>query len=573
MPPSTEPRTNSLAFAKTDCHTCTANQRRCDRKRPRCASCAGKKIVCGGYPMQLTWPQSKPTQAKASVLSEQTDDLFHLEPLSLHAAVHVRNNRSRPRKPRKFRFVAERASGRKPISAEPSEARRKQISTDPSATQARASIQRSNTPGDRSRYQYMPISPLPGTLESSVHAASPSISNEQCNVSDLLALSPVVDFSEPLDWSSWSSTGTIDVENLDTFGELDSDCNTAVTSSSIDNAAGRPSLPTSILKDPRQNIISFGSPVLHKSLFGKFEVLLNMYDQDFCVVPLSGDVPSNPFRCRSETSRGSQSLLHAILAVSCYHAGRQASKGDYPPSDVFDHQNTAIQLYRNELNTYTGSQAVQLLDTTMVLFLFHATQSAFGSWATRISDAQKLLRLSGGPEIWVHNRRVQAQVVLLLWDATIALLSRQACLLPYSYFEALLALEDDRYWSFFDLIGCPRELLVPLMQLARLAEENEKASSMHWTTFDLTLVDEIQASIINWKNPSLEIEDDFSEEEMQQQRDRWNCSEAWSASSVLEEVWMEQAGPRGDAAWWGSVIDRKQKPYQSHIAPMQFCFG
>jgi hypothetical protein len=86
---------------------------------------------------------------------------------------------------------------------------------------------------------------------------------------------------------------------------------------------------------------------------------------------MSGDVPSNPFRCRSETSRGSQSLLHAILAVSCYHAGRQLSKDDYSPLDVVDRQNTAIKLYRDELDTYIGSQGVQLLDTTMVLFLFN----------------------------------------------------------------------------------------------------------------------------------------------------------------------------------------------------------
>ena len=246
----------------------------------------------------------------------------------------------------------------------------------------------------------------------------------------------------------------------------------------------------------------------------------------------------------------------------------------------------------------------------------------------------------------------------LRWDATIALLSRQGCLLPYSYFEALSALEDDRYWSFFELTGCPRELVVPLMQLASLAEEYEKASLMRWTIFDSTLVDELQASIINWENTSLEIDNDIPEEQMQQQRDRWNCTEAWryglliyitrvfrwnrnmsppsklaiyarlilehvhscrhtatvqkqtffplffagcetkdqfsrqsirnycqywgqicgydlfrSASSLLEDVWMEQDGPYGDKVWWGSVIDKKQQPYQSTLAPMQFCFG
>jgi hypothetical protein len=88
-------------------------------------------------------------------------------------------------------------------------------------------------------------------------------------------------------------------------------------------------------------------------------------------MPLSSDLPSNPFRCRSEAARGSKSLLHAILALSYYHAGRQMGNSDYPPSDVIDHQNTALKLYHDQLDTYTESQGVQLLDTAMVLFLFN----------------------------------------------------------------------------------------------------------------------------------------------------------------------------------------------------------
>lgn len=114
--PSSEHRTNSLAFAKTDCHTCTANNRRCDRKRPRCSSCTCRDIVCGGYPMQLIWSKkSKPTQPRPAVLPEQADDPFYLEPLSLQASIHVnaRNSRCRSHYPRKFRFVSEQAPGRK----------------------------------------------------------------------------------------------------------------------------------------------------------------------------------------------------------------------------------------------------------------------------------------------------------------------------------------------------------------------------------------------------------------------------------------------------------------------------
>jgi hypothetical protein len=199
---------------------------------------------------------------------------------------------------------------------------------------------------------------------------------------------------------------------------------------------------------------------------------------------------------------------------------------------------------------------------------------------------------------------------------------------------------------------------VPLLQLTVLGEENEKASSMQWTKFDLTFIDEIQNSIVNWENPSLEISTDLSEEQVQQQRDRWNCTEAWryglliyisrvfrwnrkmsppstlafyaryilehvhscrhtaivrkqvllplffagcetkdpfwrqsirdycqywdkitgynlfcSAASLLEEIWMEQDDSFSSESWWGSVIDKKQRPSQSCVARMQFCFG
>ncbi|OKL56438.1 hypothetical protein UA08_08160 [Talaromyces atroroseus] len=443
--------------------------------------------------------------------------------------------------------------------------------------------------------------------EDSMHARNPILNDDI----GPFAITPPIDCSfESFDRWSGIPTGTVDTAD-------------AIPSSDVDNATSS----TPMFIDPR-HLIVLTSPILHQDLFGKFEPLLRMYDQEFCITPLSGDIPSNPLRCRLETCRASRSLLHAILAVSCYHAGRQGSKDDYPITDVADHQNTAVELYRKEQNMSYG---VQLLDTTIVLFLCRATQCAFNNWATHIYEAGKLLKLSGGPGAWLNNRKVQAQVVLLL------------CI----------------YWSFFDLVGCPRELIVPLMQLANLAEENEKALSMRWTRFDLTLVDEIQNSITNWKNSNPDIDEDLSEEAMHQQRDRWHCTEAWryglliyitrvfrwnretsvpkklatyarfilehvqccrrtsivqkqaflplffagcetkdgfsrqsirdycqywdiasgynlfsSAASLLEEVWMGQDGLHGDRAWWGSVIDKRQELRSSFgEAPMQFCFG
>lgn len=48
-------RTNSLAFAQTDCHTCTSLDERCDRRRPQCSTCLGQSRKCGGFATPLSW--------------------------------------------------------------------------------------------------------------------------------------------------------------------------------------------------------------------------------------------------------------------------------------------------------------------------------------------------------------------------------------------------------------------------------------------------------------------------------------------------------------------------------------
>jgi len=48
-------RTNSLGWAKSDCHKCSSLQRVCDRRRPRCTPCISDGIVCSGYVQELNW--------------------------------------------------------------------------------------------------------------------------------------------------------------------------------------------------------------------------------------------------------------------------------------------------------------------------------------------------------------------------------------------------------------------------------------------------------------------------------------------------------------------------------------
>ena len=48
-------RTNSLAFAQTDCHTCASLDERCDRRRPQCSACLDRGRKCGGFATPLSW--------------------------------------------------------------------------------------------------------------------------------------------------------------------------------------------------------------------------------------------------------------------------------------------------------------------------------------------------------------------------------------------------------------------------------------------------------------------------------------------------------------------------------------
>lgn len=48
-------RTNSLAFAQTDCHTCASSGEHCDRRRPKCSTCLRQGRRCDGFVTPLSW--------------------------------------------------------------------------------------------------------------------------------------------------------------------------------------------------------------------------------------------------------------------------------------------------------------------------------------------------------------------------------------------------------------------------------------------------------------------------------------------------------------------------------------
>lgn len=97
-----------------------------------------------------------------------------------------------------------------------------------------------------------------------------------------------------------------------------------------------------------------------------------------------------------------------------------------------------------------------------------------------------------------------------------------------------------------------------LRQLTSLAEEHEIVSRMRWARFDTTLVDEIQASTISWVNSNLQLNEGIPEEEMQQQRDKYHCSEAWRYGLLIyiERVfrWDRKSSPPAKLTIYARLI-------------------
>lgn len=93
-------------------------------------------------------------------------------------------------------------------------------------------------------------------------------------------------------------------------------------------------------------------------------------DQEFCRYPITNHFAVNPYRYRPETTRGSQHLLHAIVALSCHFRLRSATQSQ-PPADAVDHKNTAVVLYQGALSKKDiHVHGLSLLDTAMALWQF-----------------------------------------------------------------------------------------------------------------------------------------------------------------------------------------------------------
>lgn len=121
------------------------------------------------------------------------------------------------------------------------------------------------------------------------------------------------------------------------------------------------------------------------------------------------------------------------------------------------------------------------------------------------------------------------------WDVTLAILSRKQLLLPLSYLETLMGYDDQDDWTFFELNGCPVELVMSMARLASLASTYEKVHALEWVTFDTFPVEQEIDRVQNWINPNDATAETIAQtnKDPDLQRNSYHCTEAWRHAILL----------------------------------------
>ncbi|KIW81559.1 hypothetical protein Z517_04585 [Fonsecaea pedrosoi CBS 271.37] len=288
------------------------------------------------------------------------------------------------------------------------------------------------------------------------------------------------------------------------------------------------------------------------------EMALKYYDTDLCILPLTSDMAVNPFRIKGFAPEGSQLLLQSVLALCTQH---QVNTGTSVPAEALEKRSRVSDMLSLALqNGESSNKSSCLLEAILILITLDCAISALGNWSEHIHKAETVFEAWGGASA-LNTPRLRAQASMLVWwDATLAMISRQGTRFNSSYLEHLFENEGNDGWSFYELTGCPTELMKLLVQLTRMAREKEIAASMEFLNFDMAAVLNIERQLLEWKNaleveteprhhhgglPHLEDGDEGangespcdSESEDDQayfgQRNNYHCMEAWRYALLL----------------------------------------
>ncbi|UPK98735.1 hypothetical protein LCI18_009670 [Fusarium solani-melongenae] len=227
--------------------------------------------------------------------------------------------------------------------------------------------------------------------------------------------------------------------------------------------------------------------------------LLTRYDQEFCVMPLTHDFDANPFRFDAETGRGSQLLLHCILALSYKHINRDTGSC---ASEAKMHKKKALQMLRDMEGTSQASPIeATFLDAVLILMTLDCATSAHGPWTWYLKRAHKMIQATEALNV-KKTPRMQARIEMLVWwDVTLALTSRQGCVLSESTIISLFNHDKSSNETFYSVSGCPEALFRHMIRLGSYAREFELVTNMTCVKFDMGPVLGVEKEIREWTDP------------------------------------------------------------------------
>ncbi|KAF4448046.1 fungal specific transcription factor domain-containing [Fusarium albosuccineum] len=512
-------RTNSLGFAKIDCHTCTELKQKCDRKRPQCGTCLSDRRKCGGFAMNLMW--------KDPVVPNRSSN---------------RQQQPRTRDDHRFKFVR----GRPTRKRQPKESKSNSTGFE-EMLKASASFSTWQLNGLEGTVSHAGDTCRPASSESSIGSSNDTLDMILDTLDADFTITNTSDCSQPIE----SIAQPIELETsllpFDlTLGLPTYDDPTELVYASASN----PEAIESTKSDGDGDALDIGHPqplqVTYQNLAHKYQSVLNMYNEQFCVVPLSQDCPTNPFRVRTDFTESFTFLLHAVLAISSHHLAKMRNCSSLM-DEMQKHWSTAIRLFSTALSHCNFSP---LLDTLLILINIESTQSAYGMCDMHLRGAHKLLQESSAVETSQQSPRLRAQLAMLIWwDVTASLISRREPRLPAAYLETLAAYDDTDGWSFFTLNGCPGEFVRAMFRLAKLAYVYERTVSMEWTIFNRLPVDSIVdqvKSYINYEDANIYCTDE-TDADVNARRNRFHCIEAWRHAILLyvARVFTPKQDPSG----------------------------
>ncbi|CAH0049930.1 unnamed protein product [Clonostachys solani] len=201
---------------------------------------------------------------------------------------------------------------------------------------------------------------------------------------------------------------------------------------------------------------------------------------------------------------------------------------------ALSHRHASLHLLRQSLGAYNDAETMySVLDTIIILFSLDETQSMLGNWSTHLKGAYDLLEACGGIKGIALSSRVEAQIgILTWWDAITSLLSREDCVFPYTYFEAVEANQPKREWDFFGLCGCPTSLAKIVMRVARLGAQMRNASPPPYSEHDEAAIADLEKSLQDWFHTPA-VDGPWDEERVHRDLDAMHCSEAWRNGILL----------------------------------------